>query len=59
MNKKQLLAFKADVEKVLADRQAAGDYDVNAKYMRFLLGNMAQLIDHAITQYPKGQKNQK
>lgn len=53
MNKKQLFEFKAEVEKVIAERKALGDFDANSKYMIFLLGNMKALIDHAISQYPK------
>lgn len=56
MTKKQLIEFKAEVEKVLAERKSLGDFDANSKYMVFLLGNMRSLIDHAISQYPKGQK---
>jgi len=56
MNKKQLIEFKAEVEKVIAERKVLGDFDANSKYMIFLLGNMKSLIDHAISQYPKGQK---
>lgn len=56
MNKKQLLEFRAEVEKAIAERNALGDFDANSKYMRFLLGNMRHLINHAIDTYPKGQK---
>ncbi len=56
MNKKELVAFKAEVSKALAERKAVGDFDANAKYMRFLLANMEHLIDHAISQYPKPVK---
>lgn len=53
MNKKELIAFKGEVEKVLAERRSLGDFDANSKYMVFLLGNMRSLIDHAISQIPK------
>jgi len=56
VNKKELIAFKGDVEKVLAERRSVGDFDVHAKYMVFLLANMSHLIDHAISQYPKPVK---
>lgn len=56
MNKKQLMSFRTDVEEVLAERKALGDFDANSKYMVFLLGNMRNLIDHAISQYPKPDK---
>ena len=56
MNKKELVAFKAEVEKVLAERKALGDFDANSKYMVFLLGNMRALIDHALSQYPKPER---
>lgn len=56
MNKRELTAFKGEVEKVLAERKALGDFDANSKYMVFLLGNMRSLIDHAISQYSKPEK---
>lgn len=56
MNKKQLIAFRGEVEEVLAERKALGDFDANSKYMVFLLGNMKALIDHAISQQPKPEK---
>lgn len=56
MNKKQLLEFKAEVEMVLDQRKALGEFDANSKHMIFLLGNMRALIDHAISQYPKPEK---
>lgn len=56
MNKKQLTEFKSEVEKVIAERRALGDFDANSKYMMFLLGNMRSLIDHAIATYPKPVK---
>ena len=56
MKKSELIAFKAEVEQVLAERKALGDFDANSKYMVFLLGNMRSLIDHAISQYPKTEK---
>jgi hypothetical protein len=56
MNKKELIAFKAEVEKVISERKSLGDFDANSKYMIFLLGNMRSLIDHAISQYPKQGK---
>lgn len=59
MNKKQLMAFRSDVEEVLAERQALGNFDANSKYMVFLLGNMRNLIDHAISQCPKSEKRGK
>lgn len=59
MKKKELQEFKAEVEKVLAERKALGDFDANSKYMVFLLGNMSHLIDHAISQYPKPNKRPK
>lgn len=52
MNKKQLLEFRGEVEKVIEERKALGDFDANSKYMVFLLGNMRSLIDHAISTYP-------
>lgn len=55
MNKKQLNEFKAEVEKVIAQRDALGDFDANSKYMVFLLKNMRSLIQHSIDTYPKGQ----
>lgn len=56
MNKKQLLEFRGEVEKVIEERKALGDFDANSKYMVFLLGNMRALIDHALTQIPKKEK---
>ena len=56
MNKKQLIEFRNEVEKVIAERKALGDFDANSKYMQFLLGNMKALIQHAIDKYPKPQK---
>jgi hypothetical protein len=56
MNKKQLVEFRQEVEKVLADRRALGDFDANSKHMIFLLGNMRALIDHAISQFPKPER---
>ena len=56
MNKKQLVEFRGEVEKVIAQREALGEFDANSKYMMFLLKNMKTLIDHAISTYPKGQK---
>ena len=56
MNKKQLNEFKSEVEKVIAQREALGDFDANSKYMVFLLKNMRSLIQHSIDTYPKGQK---
>ena len=56
MNKKQLFEFRADVTKVLTERENVGDYDVNAKHMRTLLRGMINLIDHAIDKYPKPVK---
>ena len=56
MNKKQLIEFRAEVEKVLSERKALGDFDANSRYMVFLLGNMRSLIDHAISQMPKPEK---
>jgi hypothetical protein len=53
MNKKQLVEFRGEVEKVIAERKALGDFDANSKYIMFLLANMRSLIDHAISQYPK------
>lgn len=53
MNKKQLIEFRSEVEKVIAERKALGDFDANSKYMQFLLGNMRSMIDHAISQHPK------
>ncbi len=55
MNKKQLVEFRGEVEKVIAERRGLGDFDANSKYMIFLLGNMRSLINHAIDTYPKGQ----
>lgn len=55
LNKKQLLDFRGEVEKVIAERKALGEFDANSKYMIFLLGNMRSLINHAIDTYPKGQ----
>ncbi len=52
MNRKQLIAFRGEVEKVIAERKALGDFDANSKYMIFLLANMRSLIDHAINTYP-------
>ncbi len=56
MNKKQLIEFRKEVEEVLAERVALGDFDANSRYMVFLLGNMRALINHALTQLPKPEK---
>jgi hypothetical protein len=56
MNKKQLIEFRGEVDKVIEERKALGDFDANSKYMVFLLGNMRALIDHAISQQPKPEK---
>jgi hypothetical protein len=53
MNKKELTLFRNDVAKVLAEREAVGDFDTNAQYMRLVLKGMLNLIDHAIDKYPK------
>lgn len=55
MNKKELLEFREEVDRVIAQRKALGDFDANSKYMIFLLGNMRSLINHAIDVYPRGQ----
>lgn len=55
MNKKQLVEFRDEVDKVYRERKALGEFDANSKYMVFLLGNFKHLINHAIATYPKGQ----
>lgn len=55
MNKKQLIEFRDEVDKVYRERKALGEFDANSKYMMFLLGNFKHLINHAIATYPKGQ----
>lgn len=57
MNRKQLLEFRGEVDKVIEERKALGDFDANSKYMVFLLSNMRDLIDHAISTYPKAKKS--
>jgi hypothetical protein len=59
MNKKELQEFRLEVEKVILERKALGEFDANSRYMMFLLGNMRALIDHAISQYPKPMKKEK
>jgi len=56
MNKNQLLALQEEVLEALDARRASGDFDANAKHMRLLLTNMANLFEHAISQLPKPQK---
>lgn len=55
MNKKQLIEFKGEVEKVISQREALGESNVNDKYMMFLLKNMRNMVEHSISTYPKGQ----
>lgn len=55
MNKKQLNEFKAEVEKVIAQKEALGESNANDRYMIFLLKNFRHLIQHSIDTYPKGQ----
>ena len=56
MNKKQLAEFREDVVRALAERQALGDFDTNAKHMRLLLQSILNLVNHAIEKYPKPVK---
>lgn len=56
MNKDQLLELQEEVLNALEDRRASGDFDANAKHMRLLLANMANLFEHAISQLQKPPK---
>jgi hypothetical protein len=57
MNKKQLQAFKGEVEQVISQREALGDFDANSRYMVFLLKNMRSLVEHAIQTYPSARSS--
>jgi hypothetical protein len=56
MNKRELLAFRAEIEGLIEDREALGEYNADSKHMLLLLMGMRELVDHAISQLPKPVK---
>ena len=56
MNKNELLQFRQEIEQAIQERRALGEYDANAKHMNWMLDQLAKIVDHAITQYPRVQK---
>ena len=56
MQKRELLAFRAEVQGILEDREALGEYNADSKHITLLFRSMRELIDHAISQYPKPKK---
>jgi len=50
MNKKELVRLHAEVDEALRERRALGEYNADSKHMLLLLGNMRELIAHAISQ---------
>jgi hypothetical protein len=53
MNKNELQQFRAEIQEVIEDRRRLGEYDGNAKYMNWLLDQLAKIIDHALETYPR------
>ena len=53
MNKNELLQFRQEIEQAIQERRALGEYDANAKHMNWLLDQLAKVVDHAISQYPR------
>jgi hypothetical protein len=49
----QLQEFRQEIEDVIQERNALGEYDANAKHMNWLLDQLAKVVDHAISQYPR------
>lgn len=56
MNKKQLIAFREDVNRAIGARERLGEFDANSRDIIWLLKNMGALVDHAIATYPKPPK---
>jgi len=56
MKKHELQEFRAEIEAVIQERRALGEYDANAKHMNWLLDQLAKIVDHSISQYPRVQK---
>ena len=56
MNKNELLQFRQEIEAIIQERRALGEYDANAKHMNWLLDQLAKIVDHSISQYPRVQK---
>jgi hypothetical protein len=55
MKKKELIEFRAEMEKVIIAREALGEFDANSKYMIFMLHNMRAMVQHMIDTYPKAK----